>query len=71
VQFKENVAAEFTIESFNLLNKLNLQSVNNVVGNIAAPFDLKGRRDLSPTQPLGFTSATDSRRVQIGLRLRF
>jgi hypothetical protein len=40
----------------------------------AAPltnFNLRGRRDQQPTQPLGFTSAADSRQLQFGLRFNF
>jgi hypothetical protein len=58
-------------EAFNVLNRLNFRSVNNTVGNIAPPFDLSGRRDLGPSQPLGFTSAFDPRRIQLGVRLSF
>jgi hypothetical protein len=58
-------------EVFNLFNKLNYSSVNNVVGNISGPFDLRGRHDRRPSQPLGFTSAFDPRRIQLGLRLTF
>lgn len=61
---------EFTAEAFNLMNRLNLATVNNVVGNIAGPFRLTGRHDRLPTQPLGFTSAFDARKIQLGLRVR-
>ena len=60
-----------TLEAFNLLNRLNYSSVNNVVGNMAGPFQVSGRDDRLPTQPLGFTSARDPRRLQLGLRLSF
>jgi hypothetical protein len=34
-------------------------------------FDLRGRADLRPTSPLGFTSASDPRQLQFGARLNF
>ena len=59
-------------EGFNLFNKLNYTAVNNVVGNIQGPFRLRGRDDRGPSQPLGFTSAADPRRIQqIGVRYSF
>ena len=67
----ENSAVEFIAEAFNLFNHLNLASVNNTVGNISGDFRVKGRHDRTPSQPLGFTSAFDARRVQLGLRLTF
>jgi hypothetical protein len=67
----EHRALDFTAEGFNLLNHLNLATVNNVVGNIPGPFNLHGRDDRNPSQPLGFTSAFDSRRIQLGVRFRF
>jgi hypothetical protein len=58
-------------EAFNLFNRLNYASVNNIVGPITGPFNLSGRDDRTPSQPLGFTSAYDPRRIQLGLRLAF
>jgi hypothetical protein len=47
-------------------------SINNTVGaNFSAPFSVEGRTDRQPTEPLGFTSAFDPRRVQLGFRLSF
>jgi hypothetical protein len=67
----EHRAIELMAEGFNLFNHLNLATVNNVVGNIAGPFNLHGRDDRTPSQPLGFTSAFDPRRIQLGLRFSF
>ena len=67
----ESTSLDFTAEAFNLFNHLNYASINNVVGNISGPFDLTGRADRTPSQPLGFTSAFDSRRIQLGARVRF
>jgi hypothetical protein len=67
----DNAKIELIGEAFNLFNRLNFRSVNNTVGIIAPPFDLKGRRDVGPSEPLGFTSAFDPRQVQLGARFSF
>ncbi|MBI3949127.1 MAG: TonB-dependent receptor [Acidobacteria bacterium] len=38
---------------------------------VAPPFDLKGRKDRGISQPLGFTSSVEPRRIQLGFRLNF
>jgi hypothetical protein len=66
----ENRTMELMLEAFNLFNRLNYANVNNTVGpNFTGPFNVHGDRRLSPSDPLGFTSAYDSRRVQLGIRL--
>lgn len=70
---KENRNLEFIAEGFNLLNRTNFRSVNNVVGNVTVeqlPNPLEGFRG-SPTQPLAFTSAFDPRQFQFGLKINF
>ena len=72
-KFGDARSLELTFEAFNLFNRLNYSSVNNTVG---PSFDgtiteIKGRSDVSPSTPLGFTSAFDPRRIQLGLRFRF
>jgi hypothetical protein len=67
----ENKKLEIMAEAFNMFNNLNYTSVNNVVGNISGPFNLKGRDDRGPSDPLGFTSAADPRRIQLGVRFSF
>jgi hypothetical protein len=64
---------EFTAEGFNLFNRTNFRSVNNVVGPVALsslPSPIEGHRG-SPTDPLAFTAAHDSRQFQLGLRINF
>src|SRR6267378_1392033 len=68
----EKGTLQFIVEGFNLFNRTNFGSVNNVVGVIAPPTQpLQGDRTLSPSQPLGFTSAFPKREIQLGLRLVF
>ena len=67
----ETAKIELIGEAFNLFNRMNFRSVNNTVGLLAPPFDLKGRRDVGPSQPLGFTAAFDPRQIQLGARLNF
>jgi hypothetical protein len=63
---------ELTFEAFNLFNRLNFASVNNTVGPaFGAVADVRGNPTLGPSAPLGFTSAFDPRRIQLGARLRF
>jgi hypothetical protein len=71
IPIRESSRLELMGEVFNLFNRLNFRSVNNTVGNISPPFDLRGRKELRPSDPLGFTSAFDPRRIQLGLRLSF
>jgi hypothetical protein len=73
-QFKmaEERTLQFMVEGFNLFNRTNFGSVNNVVGVIAPPTQpLQGDRTLLPSQPLGFTSALPKRQLQFGVRLSF
>jgi carboxypeptidase family protein len=84
---RESRYVEFTVEGFNLFNRVNFQGINNVIGGacvnngLPAPctagatpltnFDMRGRSDQKPTAPLGFTSASDPRQLQFGVRLNF
>ena len=68
---KRNV--ELTAEGFNLLNRTNFKSINNVVGtlglaNLPGPID--GHKGI-PTDPLAFTSAFDPRQFQFGMKINF
>jgi hypothetical protein len=78
----ERANLQLIAEGFNLLNRTNFASVNNVVGpNFglllaaggagATTFNVTGTSAASPSQPLGFTSALPKREIQFGLRLSF
>ncbi len=64
---------EFIADGFNLTNRTNFLTVNNIVGNLTLaqlPNPLQARPG-PPTSPLSYTSAGDPRQFQFGLRLRF
>ena len=68
----EQRALRFLAEGFNITNRTNYASVNNIVGAaLAPPFDVHGTVSLSPSQPLGFTAALPKREVQLGVRFDF
>ena len=71
VQWGERVKMELIGEAFNIFNQLNFRSVNNAVGLMAPPFDVRGRKDFTPSEPLAYTSAFDPRQVQLGVRVSF
>jgi hypothetical protein len=67
---------EFSAEGTSLLNHSNFTSVNNVfaVGDpllMQGPFNVSGSKNIPATQPLGFTSASNPRQVQFGLKFAF
>lgn len=64
---------EFTAEAFNLLNRTNFRTINNVVGDV--PYQslgspIVGNRNPAAS-PLAFTSAQNQRQFQFGIKLYF
>ena len=71
-RINENMGIQLLAEGFNLFNRTNFATVNNVVGSAyAGSFNVKGDRTLSPSTPLGFTSTFPKRQFQLGVRLDF
>src|SRR6184192_948567 len=72
---REKATLLLTAEGFNIANHTNFASVNNEVGPLFGflnpTFNVHGSAVLSPSQPLGFTSAFPKREIQLGLRLSF
>jgi len=70
--FWEKFTLQFTAEGFNLTNRTNYASVNNVVGaDFAPPFNVHGTTSLLPSEPLAYTAALPRRELQLGARLTF
>ncbi len=78
----ERANLQLLAEGFNLANRTNFASVNNIVGpNFGLPvaaggqgfttFNVKGTSSLSPSSPLAFTSALPTRQLQLGVRIGF
>ena len=68
----EQYGVQLTAEGFNITNRTNYSSVNNIVGAAFAPsFNVQGTARLSPSRPLGFTAAQPKREVQLGVRFTF
>ena len=71
-KFGDRYGLQLTAEAFNIANRTNYASVNNIVGaNFGPPFNVHGTAALSPSQPLGFTAAFPKREMQLGVRLSF
>jgi hypothetical protein len=78
----ERANLQLIAEGFNLFNRTNFASVNNVVGlgyglptavggAGATTFHVSGTSAVGPSQPLGFTAALPKREIQFGFRLSF
>ena len=71
-KFGEKYSLRFLAEGFNITNRTNYASVNNIVGSdFAPPFNVHGTASVSPSQPLGFTAALPKREIQLGVRFAF
>jgi hypothetical protein len=66
---------EFIAEGTNLTNTTNFLAVNDIIGSdpalLRGPYNFQGRKDVPSTAPLGFTAASEPRRLQFGLRFAF
>lgn len=68
----DHVRVEGIVEAFNLFNRVNFSGINNIVGSMAMPTDsVSGNRALPPSAPLAFTSASDPRQIQVGMKFKF
>lgn len=80
-KLSEKASLQLLAEGFNLTNRINYASVNNVVGpNFGLPTNVGGGghttfnvsgSNIGPQAPLGFTSAFPMRQFQLGLRIGF
>jgi hypothetical protein len=71
-KFGEDRVLRLTAEGFNITNRTNYSSVNNIVGAaFEPPFNVHGTAAVSPSQPLGYTAAFPKREVQLGIRFEF
>jgi hypothetical protein len=72
IKIADRYNLQFLAEGFNISNRTNYARVNNVVGaTLTPPFSVHVTNPLSPSQPLGFTSANSKREIQLGIRLDF
>jgi hypothetical protein len=82
LSIRDKAKLQLLVEGFNLFNRTNFASVNNEVsplfglpvslgGEGNTTFHVHGSAALSPSQPLGFTSAQPMRQLQLAVRLTF
>lgn len=68
---RENRAIEFLAEGFNLLNRTNFRTVNNIVGDVPVstlPNPIVANRSSAST-PLAYTSSLEARQFQFGFKI--
>ncbi len=68
---RENQAVEILAEGFNLFNRTNFRTVNNIVGDVSPatlPNPIVATR-ASASTPLAYTSALEARQFQLGLKI--
>jgi hypothetical protein len=85
VKVSEKASLQLIAEGFNIANRVNYTTVNNILGNdspacpvtgvnsgaaFGPPFNVPGN-NIGPSCSLGFTSAAPMREVQLGIRLTF
>jgi hypothetical protein len=71
--FGEKWRLDALIEGFNLENRTNFRSVNNIVGDVpmsSLPNPIQAFRG-DPNQPLAYTSAFEPRQFQVGLKISY
>ncbi len=82
IKISERAALQLLAEGFNITNRPNYATVNNIVGPFfglplsaggsgATTFHVSGNPALSPSTPLAFTSEYPPREIQLGIRLNF
>lgn len=71
--FTESRHMELMAEGFNLFNRTNFRTVNNIVGDVpvsALPSPIVANRG-PVTNPLAYTSALNPRQFQLGMKINF
>jgi hypothetical protein len=72
-RLSERWLLEALIEGFNLENRTNFRSVNNIVGDVplsSLPNPIQAFRG-DPNEPLAYTSAFEPRIFQVGLKISY
>jgi len=68
-RFGESRSVDLIWEGFNLLNRTNFETVNNIVG--IAPTGVSGNPTLPSSAPLAFTQAYGPRQLQLAIKINF
>jgi hypothetical protein len=68
----DRMSIEGMVDAFNLFNRVNFSGINNIVGTMPLmTASVQGDRTLPPSAPLAFSSASDPRQIQMGLKFKF